>query len=480
MKKIYLFITIVLLNLSVFAQDGITQHFMRLNPYSTYYNPSTFLPYNAYIGFPVVSNVNVALTNTGLHYDNLFKANAEGKVTTITVNKLLDKMPKNGGMVNSNVSLNVIDFGFRTKPIFFSFSYRIRMDEYFSYSKDVFGLIGQGNMAYVGEDHPAKLNCSTTINAYQEFSLGMQVEITPHVYIGVRPKLLFGILNASTKNAQATIYTDPDDYTMKMRYATDAYLSSVIPMGLDGNGKFYVSTDNLLKNISSSFKNVGAAIDLGATFRLGERWGVAASVLDLGFICWKTNATHYVGTIDSIGTRYNDGSVVFNGLTTEEIGRIQDSPSEFGNEILGYFPTKSSGLDHYTRMLTTRFIVEGYCNVGEHHRFTALFQGRCAGKQFLPSFTLAWNGNFLRIFDLCVNYTIAKNSYANLGLGVGFNLGVFHIYAATDNVLAFCTAKSIQRSLLNANNANLQVGIVFDWGKVQEKKLNGIWGTKAE
>ena len=41
----------------------------------------------------------------------------------------------------------------------------------------------------------------------------------------------------------------------------------------------------------------------------------------------------------------------------------------------------------------------------------------------------------------------------------------------TENPLGFCNSKSPQRSILNARNANLQVGIVFDWGKHQEQKI---------
>lgn len=66
---------------------------------------------------------------------------------------------------------------------------------------------------------------------------------------------------------------------------------------------------------------------------------------------------------------------------------------------------------------------------------------------------------------------MAKRSYTNLGLGVGFNLKVFHLYVATDNVFGFINKKSIQRGILNSHNANVQVGLVFDWGQTQERRI---------
>lgn len=469
MKRILLSI-LVLCSLNIFAQDGTTLHFMRLNPYSNFSNPSSFLQYKGYVGVPAISNINVAATNTGFHYNTLFGTNSEGTITTIKLNDFVKKLSKKGNYLNSNIALNIIDFGFRTKHLMVSFSYRLRFDEYFSYSQDLFALPTYGNMHFVGENNAAKPSFNLCINTYQEFAIGFQTEITPHVYIGVRPKLLFGIAHAQTKSAQATLYSNPDDYSMRLKYQMDASVLSMIPINIDDNFNVSIDPQAFLQDWRRAFKNVGAAIDLGATYRINERWGVSASILDLGFICWRTGGQRISSAIDSSSTRYNDGSFIFTGLTMDDLGKIQQNPEEFKRELLGYFPMNHEALTKSTTALSGRFLVEGYCNVGKYHRFSALFQGRIINKQFIPSLTVAWNGNFLNVFDLCVNYTIAKNSYTNLGVGVGFNLGVFHIYAATDNLIAICTDKNVQRSLLNANNANIQLGIVFDWGKLKESK----------
>lgn len=470
MKKFILFILIIA-GLNVFAQDGTTLHFMRLNPYSNFSNPSSFLQYKGYVGVPGISNINIAATNTGFHYNTLFGTNSEGPVTTIKLNDFVDKLSTKGNYLNTNLALNIIDFGFRTKHLMVSFSYRIRVDEFFSYNKDLFALPVHGNLKFVGEENAAKPNFSFSLNAYQEFGIGFQAQVSPHVYIGVRPKLLFGFANAKTKTAQASLYTNPDDYAMKLNYQLDASIRSAIPINIGDDFNIDIDPQAFLKDFGKAFKNVGAAIDLGATYRINDHWGVSASVLDLGFICWNTGGQHIYGAIDSSSTRYNDGSFLFNGLTMADIEKLQQDPEGFKKELLGYFPLRHETLDKSTTSLSSRFLVEGYYNLGKYHRFSALFQGRIINRQFIPSFTVAWNGNFLNIFDLCVNYTIAPHSYTNLGIGIGFNLGVFHIYAATDNLIAICNSKSIQRSLLNANNANVQLGIVFDWGKVQESKL---------
>ncbi|MBO4656094.1 MAG: hypothetical protein J5644_11165 [Bacteroidales bacterium] len=477
MKKIILLISIFTATLTMAAQDGITLHFMRLNPYSAYSNPSAHLQYRGYVGMPAVSNINVALTNTSIQYKTLFGTNEEGTVTTLKLNDFVDRLSKKKNLLNTNVSLNLIDFGFRTKPIRFAFSYRLRIDEYFSYNKDLFALPVHGNMSYVGENHPAQPDVKINVTAYQEIALGMQAEIHDRIYIGVRPKLLFGLANVKTRKMSATLYTDPEDYTMRLNYNLDASLASVIPYSVtkDSSGKTSIQIDpkGFLNNWQNAFGNVGAGLDLGFTYRINNMFGLSASFLDLGFIRWKTNCGNITGAIaeTETSTYYDDGSFIFSGLSEEDIKQLREDPEAFKDKILEYFPITYTQKKAYTQALASRFIVEGYCNLGKYHRFTALFQGRIVSNQFIPSFTVAWNGTFLNTFDLCVSYTLSQNSYANLGLGIGLNLGVFHLYAATDNIFGICNSKSPQRSLLNARNANIQMGIVFDWGKLHENKL---------
>lgn len=487
MKKIILLITFIATAASLTAQDGITLHFMRLNPYSAYSSPSAHLQYRGYIGIPAISNINVALTNTSIHYKTLFGTNSAGTVTTLKLNDFVDQLAPNGNVLSTNLAMNIIDFGFRTKYVRFAFSYRIRMDEFFGYNKDLFALPIHGNMSYLGESNPAKPELQLNLTLYQEIALGMQAEIQDRFYIGVRPKLLFGLAHARTNSAHATLYTDPDDYSMKLNYNLDANLSCVIPYSIstDTAGKTSISIDPnaFLKNWTDAFGNVGAAIDLGFTYRINNMFGITASVLDLGFIHWKTNCTHITSAIapTETNTYYDDGSFMFNGLSEDDIDQLTNDPEAFANELLEYFPLNFNEQSSFTKALSSRFLVEGYCSLGKSHRFTALFQGRIFNKQFTPSFTVAWNGTFFNVFDLCVSYTLAKKSYANLGIGIGLNLGVFHLYAATDNIFAFCNSKSPQRSVLNTSNANIQAGIVFDWGKLYEKPLKkGEKADKAE
>lgn len=184
MKKIASAIIIILFIITkIEAQEVITQHFMQYNPYSTTENPANFTPLKGYFGFPGLSNFDLAITNTGFKYNKLFKTDSQGFPTTVTANKFVNSLTKYGNWLNMNLNEEILGFGFRAKRLFFSFSYRMRVDEYFRYSKDLFALPINGNMSYTGEDNPADIDLNLNFTAYQEFSLGIQAEITKRVSI---------------------------------------------------------------------------------------------------------------------------------------------------------------------------------------------------------------------------------------------------------------------------------------------------------
>ena len=185
MKKILLLIITIAASLSLTAQDGITLHFMRLNPYSKYSNPSTFLQYNGHIGIPCISNINLALTNTSLPYNVIFGEDNNGSITTLKLNDLADHLSEKNNFLNTSFAINIIDFGFRVKRMHFDFSYRIRSEEYLSFNRDMIALPVHGNMYYANQNKTATPELKLSLNAFHEFSFGIQAEITPQIYIGV-------------------------------------------------------------------------------------------------------------------------------------------------------------------------------------------------------------------------------------------------------------------------------------------------------
>lgn len=468
MKNIYSVIFVVLSAMSLHAQTDMTTAFMRSNPYSNYENPASYTPYNGYVSFPAISNLSVNLSNTAFHYNTMFKRSKNGYPEMFTTDRFVSRLHKTENWLNLSLNAEILGFGIRHQFLFFSFSYRVKVEEYLKFSKDLFEFPFKGNMNFIGTDNPACPSINLSLNAYQEFSFGVQAEIGERFYIGARPKLLFGLANIKTNQLNAQIFTDPNSYDITVNYAANITAVSVLPPLLPDEEKIVkFKTDNLSKEWINIFDNPGFALDLGGYFRINDHFGVGAAVNNIGFISWKTQGVKVSSELSDQGQFYNNGNFFFNGLGGNQfIKIISDSAyrNRFVDTLVHYFPVNTETYISGKRWLNPRFNIEGYFQLSPAHRFSAMFHGTVIGKNFYPRFTLAYSGRLGNVFELCVNYSIMPSSYSNFGVGVGLSLGPVYLYAATDNIIGACMP-------LNTNTFNLQFGLSFKWGKTPEKVI---------
>jgi len=472
MKKIYTTIIISFITLCSFGQIGTPQNFMKSNPYFNTDNPAHFTPYNGYFGLPGLSNLNLSFTNTAFTYKNIFVTDTEGYPTSISLNKFVDKLRQNNNRLNFNLSEEILGFGFRTNNLFFSFAYRVKADMFFSFSKDLFAFPLKGNMNYLGEDNKADINLKANANAYQEISLGVQMEVTKRLSIGVRPKLLIGLLDFRTNELNASIFTDPNDYSMRLNYNANATLFSAMPITFDENNDFSIDFSNIYPNV---VQNLGFSVDLGGVYRITQRMGVGLSVSDLGFIKWKGNGQQLTSAIADNGSFYDDGSFFFNGLTADQLQSLMgDNENSFIDSLAAYFPLNTETIPGKKTMLNARLAAEFYFDVKPNHRFSAVAQGCIVGKRFLPGLTIAYSGKLAKVFDLMASYSMMPGSYGNLGVGIGFDLWPIYLYVASNNVIV-STANP-----LNTKHFNVSTGFVFKWGRAKDRWTKKIELDKAE
>ena len=468
MRKIYTTIIICFITLSSFGQIGNPQNFMRANPYFNTDNPAHFTPYKGYIGLPGFSNFNLSLTNTAFSYHNIFVTDAKGYPISLSLDKFVDKLRPNNNRINLNLNEEILGFGFRVNNTFISFAYRVKADMFFSFSKDLFGFPVKGNMNYLGKDNKANIDLRLNANAYQEISVGVQVEVTKRLAIGVRPKLLIGLFDFRTNELNASIFTDPNDYSMRLNYNANATLFSAMPITFDENNDFSIDFSNIYPNVVQNF---GFAIDLGGVFKITQRMGVGLSVSDLGFIKWKGNGQQLTGAITDNGSFYDDGSFFFNGLNASQLQSLmgdKDERDAFLDSLKAYFPFDTESIPGKKTMLNARLAAEFYFDLNPKHRFSAVAQGYIIGKKFLPGLTIAYNGKLAKVFDIMASYSIMPGSYGNLGVGLGFDLWPVYLYVASNNVINTVNP-------LNAKHLNVSAGLIFKWGRAKDK-----WTKKIE
>lgn len=458
MKKIYksvLSLSLLLTAFTVMGQNVSPVDFMRLNPYQLNSNPAADLPYQKVMSL-VIGNVNVNVKNTGLHYNNLFEFNAQGQPAVISLRKIADNMnPENE--FNVDMSENLFFLCRQLEEGMLTVGYNIRGGFDTKFNDGLFKLLAYGNSAFVGEDCPATIDMSLNANVYQEFAVGYQINLTDHLSLGGRAKLLFGYANVDTEVCQAKLVTYADSYALRLY--EDIAAKASLP-------SFFVVEEGLLKpqgkfSFADLFHNPGFAVDLGVDYRFNEHFGLAAAVNDLGFIHWGSQNYQMVRAVNDAGQYYDNGSFFFQGMDIEQMEQIASGNASVLDTLKQYLQLNiEKGMD-YNTMLNTNLMVRGYYDLNPQNRFIAQVQGQSRKGGFIPAFTLAYCGSFWNNMSLCASYTAMPNSYTNFGLGLGAMIGTCHVYVATNNILGCFNP-------LNSNGFNVQAGIVFNMFKDDE------------
>lgn len=454
MKRLQIFSIAVLsfVTAMAVAQNVSPVDFMDTNPYQLKDNASAVMPYDSHVSL-AIGNVCGDFRNQDFRLKNLFDYDASGRPSVIDLKQLANSLHPENGM-NSAFDMEVLGVGRKLRRGYITYSHRVRFQSICNYSDDLLQLAASGNAAFVGENNPADMKLDMNLMAFQEFALGYQICPNDKLSVGGRVKLLFGVAEMQTEACDVKLYTDPETYALRLCEDVAVRVASPMPFHIaDGEFKF----NNSRFDIANLFRSPGFGVDFAASYRFNEKFSMTAAVNDLGFISWGKTSVMLNNQIVDNGEFYDDGSFLFEGLDVNDIQKLvsDEGYREWFVENLGnYFDFTSENTEPYTTMLHTNFLLRGTYDLNEKHRFVAQMQGYCSGLGFRPAMTLAYNGNLNKHFDLCATYTMMKNSFDNLGVGVTCNLKFFHFYIATNNIIG-CF------SPLNTSGVNLQAGIFF-------------------
>jgi hypothetical protein len=448
MKHLYTtIIALLFLGVSVQGQDRMLAH-MNTVPQSLDANPAVTLPYKFFIGFPALNNFYIGFQNP-FAYGDVIKRTSDDSLH-VDQGSFIEALNSNRNLMFFENRLDILNFGFRIKKNFFTFSNSIRTSMYFSYPKDMMRLLVSGNAQFLDEDKTVNLE-QLRINgsAWSEMAVGYQRHVTDRINIGGRVKFLTGFANINNTKTDVSLYTDPDSYSWTIISNIQANMASIV----DSSGKV---------NQADLFQNKGVSIDLGGTYRFSDNLAVGVGVLDLGKIWWKTNPQQY-------STTMKEENWTFKGLDLDRLfidGKINtDIMKEVGDTIQNQFQFNDSIKENYSTWTYPKLIAHAYYKLGENNKFGFYSRNDIANGTIFPSFTLSYNRKFGRILELGVSYNMIHKNWANLGAGLALKLGAFQTYITTENMLSFFNATT-------AKNAYVHFGFNFVFGKWKEALLD--------
>lgn len=331
--------------------------------------------------------------------------------------------------LSNDISFNYFDLSFKYKDWQIRAGYNGSLTSYFSFSSDFARFFSNGNASEIGRT--LELGPDLYLRNSSELYLGFSKMIYSFYRLGANVKIISGGFDLSTRRSRFDVKTGDEIYAL--HFDTDYEINTS-----------YNDVDFSLRELipfrSALYDNIGVSMDLGFEY-FGEDWKVSTSILDIGFIDWKSNPKSY--TIN--------GTYEFDGFSFDDISK--DSLSVEWDNLTNLFNIKSS-TDRYRTITPIKFYIGGEY-MYQKWTFGGLFYSEWKQRRALPSIAVHAKRKVWNFWELGLGYAIKNNTYSNLGISSILNLGPLQFYVLSDNVLGvFINPKDTK--------LNLRVGMNID------------------
>lgn len=444
-----------------FAQNKQVLYGFKEIPQSLLANPGIQVPQKKHFGIPFFSQIHLNGGSSGVSVYDIFGDTGED-INTKIERKIFEM--KNTDFFTATQQLEVLNFGWRSqKDIYFSGGMYQELDFITYFPRDLAILAWEGNANYF--DYPFDLGeISTTGDLLTVFHFGANKNLTNKWTVGVRAKVYSSMMSFRSTNNKGTFTTRladadaPNIYEHTVSNAEVMVETSGIA-SLEDN----FSGGELLKRAFFG-GNLGAGIDLGATYAITSNWTASASILDLGVIFHAKDVENYRASGDY--TLYGiellfpplsegEGTFPYYDDLEDEIEReipidtltksyTQMRPLKF-NASLEYGFGKVSGNSGECDCLKRGSTVEREQSIGLHY-YSIL---RPKGPQMAG--TLFYYRRLFPFLAAKVTYTVDSYSFTNIGGGIVGDFGTFNFYLAADNMLHY-------GNLAKSKSISLQLG----------------------
>jgi len=424
---------ILITGLAGYGQLSQTQYFMNF-PQANQANPAFRPSSKVFIGLPVISNINIGINNNLTSLSNLFQTlpGTDSIMTPLHPDydrtAFLDKMGKRG-YFSTDLTIQLLGVGFTVNNDWYidlGLSQKAFASVYVP--KDLFTFLLEGNESFIGSSIDLS---GFGMEAYQylEMSAGISKNIMPNLRVGGRFKLLFGGIGASLDNRRLEIDVN-EDFSHTLH--TDMTLN------LNGPMEVLTDADNLIEDIVFNEdinpfeiilngKNTGVAFDLGATYDLMQNLTFSASIIDLGFLRWKSN-TFNLEANNRFSFDGFDVSGVINGDKS-----FDEMLEQFLDSLKSSFDL-TDGESYFNTGVTTKMYLGAFYKPVKFFGVGLLSRSAINNKHVSQSLSLSANLYAGDALSTSLTYTMTNRSYNNLGFGFAVKFGGPQFYFVADQI----------------------------------------------
>jgi hypothetical protein len=426
------------------AQTESTLSSMRRVYQSTYINPSFIPKYKLSIGIPILSNININNSRSGLSLSDMVDCiDNEG---LLDLNKMYTKIDGGGYSIQTTFQTDMFHISFPIGRVQVGINSSLKTQNNQTIDKDFIGFLANGNAYFAGQTVSVGV-LDVSSMAYLENGVSVARQFN-RLSVGVRAKYLQGLYAIDTKDLGLDVTTSVNPYdTMTIR-TRGSLRTAGVPLFVDSlTGQ---QKNDELKNFDPSniFSNSGLGFDIGASYQITSDLLVHASVVDLGGINWKAAAYNY----ELIGQDAN-----FAGFTREQFNS-DSARSAYTDSLTKIMYQTNVSEKSFTTKLATRYYAGVDYNLTRRDRVGFLFQGQQLPSRFVSAYTVSYARKFGTNWDVTTNYTMYNKEYSLVGLGTAIKMGPVQLYLVTDNLLVFFLPQ-------NSNNFSFRMGINLVWSE---------------
>ncbi len=389
-----------LAGLSAHAQYELTLPLLTDLAQAAALNPAAVPEHRWQVGVPGLS-VHAHFAHTGFTLNQALERGP--RADTLLADRALDRLGRRNRL-DAGAAVELLSVRGRIGSVFMGVHITERIFGRLTYDDDLLRVLWRGNGDRLGQEitfdraglfgqHLREYALSVTYPG-EGFSLGL------------RPKLFYGKASLHTTGQRATWLTPEDLAFSDLR--TDYAFYTSLPDQVD--------RDYLMNR-----ENWGLGVDIGATYALSRRVNVSASLRDLGYVRWRTNAEQYVlaDTTRAEGLFFN-----FFGDTSDRVDDYLDSLAQI------FEPARRA--ESYRSGLPTRSYLMAEYQTGPRTWASAVllteyFRGVRA------AMALNVRHRVSRLFTGTLTYSVQNRKLVNLGGGFIFKPGPLQFFFVTDN-----------------------------------------------
>lgn len=440
--KIFLAVVFTAISAGLYAQMDMTIYPLSSIPQSYYDNPSVMPDCKLHIGcfpvlfVPILSSNYTSISNSGFKYDDIIHRRKSNDSLYLDPTDMIKSMSKKNHLI-FNQYIEWASFGFKfDQNKYINFSFTEKLTGRFTFPRDLFSMMWQGNAQFIGS-YADLTGTGIDITHYREIAFGYTQQIDEKWTVGGRLKLLFGNANIWTKKSKAQLYVHEDYYDLTGNANVIVYASAPQKIFDLLNDAIKDTNSNIDFNRSDvsdyffNFDNPGFGLDVAATYIINKDFTVSASVVDFGYIFWKTAARKYY-TDESV---YTFRGIDVNDFIRYDSTRFGDVARAIADSLLEAFDFQEEQTS-YASPLNPKIFLSAFYNISPKDKVYAIFRTDIYENTIHPNFSLAYTRKFGNILDFSVSYSYMNRNWLNLGIGSSGRFGPFQIFLATDNILA--------------------------------------------